>query len=206
MQATSGAALSAPHTTSSDRSTRRRGHLPLVAGLATVWVVVDQVTKEWALARLDRGEVVPVLGELLQLRLVLNPGAAFSLGTSATPVFTVLATVVSLAILWFSRQVISPAWGVALGLIAGGAVGNLVDRLVRAPGFARGHVVDFLALPNWPVFNVADIGVTCGAALVVLLALRGIEPTEPTEPDAAAADAAAADAPDAAPDNPQERA
>ena len=102
---------------------------------------------------------------------MFNPGAAFSLGTSATPVFTVLATVVSLAILWFSRQVISPAWGVALGLIAGGAVGNLVDRLVRAPGFARGHVVDFLALPNWPVFNVADIGVTCGAALVVLLAL-----------------------------------
>ncbi|WP_374929298.1 signal peptidase II [Kytococcus sedentarius] len=177
MQAAPGAALNAPHTTSSDRPTRHRGHLPLVAGLAAVWVVIDQVTKEWALARLDRGEVVPVVGELLQLRLVFNPGAAFSLGTSATPVFTVLAIVVSLAILWFSRQVVSPAWGVALGLIAGGAGGNLIDRLVRAPGFARGHVVDFLALPHWPVFNVADIGVTCGAALVVLLALRGIEPT-----------------------------
>ncbi|WP_462417338.1 signal peptidase II [Kytococcus sp. Marseille-QA3725] len=152
-----------------------------MAGLATLWVVVDQATKEWALASLERGRSVPLLGELLQLRLVFNPGAAFSLGTGFTWVFTLLAVVVTCAILWFSRQVISPVWGVALGLIAGGAVGNLVDRLVRAPGVGRGHVVDFLMLPNWPIFNVADIGVTCGAALVVLQALRGVEPTEVEE-------------------------
>ncbi len=177
MQAASGATLSASHA-DREPQTRRRGYLPLVAGLAAVWVVIDQLTKEWALAELADGRRVSVVGELLQWRLVFNPGAAFSLGTSVTPVFTLLAAVVTCAILWFSRQVVHPAWAVALGLVAGGAVGNLVDRLLRAPGFARGHVVDFIALPNFPVFNVADIGVSCGAALIVLLAVLGIEPTE----------------------------
>ncbi|MFC0359549.1 MULTISPECIES: signal peptidase II [Kytococcus] len=148
-----------------------------MAGLAALWVVLDQATKQWALSGLERGVTRPLLGELLQLRLVFNPGAAFSLGTGTTWVFTVLATLVTGAILWFSTRVVSPLWALALGLVAGGAAGNLVDRLVRAPGVGRGHVVDFLMLPHWPIFNVADIGVTCGAALIVLQALRGVEPT-----------------------------
>ncbi|OFS14866.1 signal peptidase II [Kytococcus schroeteri] len=177
MQAAPGATLNASHTQTTRPTTRRGGFLPLVAGLAALWVVLDQATKQWALSGLERGVTRPLLGELLQLRLVFNPGAAFSLGTGTTWVFTVLATLVTGAILWFSTRVVSPLWALALGLVAGGAAGNLVDRLVRAPGVGRGHVVDFLMLPHWPIFNVADIGVTCGAALIVLQALRGVEPT-----------------------------
>ncbi|SNC60879.1 signal peptidase II [Kytococcus aerolatus] len=185
MQAAPGAPLSAQtsdHPTAGAPPARpRRGHLGLVAGIVALWAVLDQVTKEWALRELERGQPVELLGDLLQLRLVFNPGAAFSLGTGITPVITAFAAIVLVALLWFSRQLVSSTWAVALGLVGGGALGNLVDRLLRAPGVARGHVVDFLELPNWPVFNVADIGVTCGAALVVLLALRGIEPTEAPE-------------------------
>jgi signal peptidase II len=143
--------------------------------VALVGLAADQVTKALAVALLTPGEPVPVVGELLQLVLLRNPGAAFSFATGATWIFTIIAAVVVVAVLRVSRKLGSRAWALALGLLLAGATGNLVDRLVRAPGFARGHVVDFLALPNWPVFNVADSMICCAAVLIVVLALRGVE-------------------------------
>lgn len=141
---------------------------------ALVWAS-DQVTKRWALASLTPGEVRPFLGEVLQFTLVFNPGAAFSLGTGITPVFTLAMAVVTVAILLALRRLRSVWWALALGLLLGGALGNLTDRLARPPGFARGHVVDFLMLPHWPVFNVADSSIVTAAVLIALAAFRGVD-------------------------------
>lgn len=153
---------------------RRR---PLVVlGAAACWVALDQATKVWAESTLERGESVPVVGELLQWHLTYNSGAAFSLGTGWTGVVTAVATLVSIAIVWQSLRTRSLAWGLTLGLLLGGALGNLVDRYFRPPSVGLGHVVDFIRLPNFPVFNVADIGVTTAAGLIIVLSLRGIHP------------------------------
>lgn len=150
-----------------------RSNLRWILILAATWIVLDQLTKTWAEQELEGQPPVPVIGEVLQFRLVYNSGAAFSMGTGNTWVFTVLASVVIVGLLWTSRKVGHPGWAVALALLIGGAGGNLVDRLTREPGFGQGHVVDFFALPNFPVFNVADIGITCAAVLIAVLALRG---------------------------------
>lgn len=143
--------------------------------VALVGLAADQVTKALAVELLTPGDPVPLVGELLQLYLLRNPGAAFSFATGATWIFTIIAAVVVVAVLRVSRRLGSRAWAFALGLLLAGATGNLVDRLVRAPGPARGHVVDFLALPHWPVFNVADSMICTAAAFIVVLALRGVE-------------------------------
>ena len=136
---------------------------------------LDQLTKAIAVARLSPGEPVEVLGPVLRLQLVYNPGAAFGIATSMTWVFTLIAVVVVVAAVRYARRLASRGWGLALGLLLAGAGGNLTDRLVREPGFARGHVVDFLELPNWPVFNVADSAICTAAVLVAVLSLRGID-------------------------------
>lgn len=158
-----------------DRAVKARRLRRFLAVVALTGLAADQVTKALAVALLTPGEPVPVVGELLQLVLLRNPGAAFSFATGATWIFTIIAVVVVVAVLRVSRKLGSRAWALALGLLLAGATGNLVDRLVRAPGFARGHVVDFLALPHWPVFNVADSMICTAAALIVVLALRGVE-------------------------------
>ena len=104
-----------------------------------------------------------------------NPGAAFSFAEGATLLFTAVAVAVVVVILRTARRLRSASWAVALGLLLGGATGNLVDRLFRSPGFARGAVVDFLDFRVWPVFNLADSAIVCGGALAVLLSFRGIE-------------------------------
>ncbi len=150
-----------------------RSNLRLILIIATVWIVIDQITKIWAVSALTDRAPIPVVGEILQFRLVFNPGAAFSLGTGNTWLFTILASVVITVLLWNSRKIAHRGWAVAVALLIGGAAGNLIDRLMREPGFGRGHVVDFFALPNFPVFNVADIGISCAAAFIAVLALRG---------------------------------
>ena len=114
-----------------------------------------------------------VVGEFLQLRLVRNPGAAFSAGASLTPLISVVALVAAVLVTFFVLRVRHRGWAVALGLLLAGASGNLVDRLFRAPGPFRGHVVDFFALPHWPVFNVADICIDVATAILVVLLVRG---------------------------------
>ncbi len=159
---------------------RRTG---LVLALAAVWLGLDQLTKWWAESSLTRGESVPLVGELLQLHLTYNSGAAFSLGTGMTGVLTAVATLIVVVIVWQAFRTRSLPWALTLGLLLGGALGNLVDRYLRPPGVGVGHVVDFLRLPNFPVFNLADIGITTAAGLIILLALRGVSPDGTTEGD-----------------------
>ncbi|MFY1669446.1 signal peptidase II [Plantactinospora sp. WMMB334] len=148
---------------------------PQVLTLAVVIVLVDQLTKFWAVSALTGREPFPLLGDLLSLRLLYNPGAAFSIGTGVTWIFTIVAAVAVAAITRAAWKVRNRAWAVALGLLLGGAATHLLDRLFRAPGFARGHVVDFIDYAGFFVGNVADICLVVGGALIVLLYLRGVE-------------------------------
>ncbi len=161
--------------------------LRLVLGLVAVTAyAVDQASKAVAVAMLDGKPDVQVVGDLLRLHLTRNPGAAFSLGTDFTPVLSVIAVAAVLAVLWFARRVGSLGWAWALGLLLAGVAGNLTDRLVRPPGVLHGHVIDFLRLPNWPIFNVADICINVAAGLIVILAFRGIRLDGSREFDTAA--------------------
>lgn len=155
------------------RVTRRRS-VGLLAVVAATGFALDQGTKEWALAALEPGQPRELIGTLLQLRLTFNPGAAFSIGTNATWVLTIIACVVIAFTIYSARKLHSRVWALGLGLLIGGALGNLTDRFFREPGFGKGHVVDFLELPNWPIFNVADICVVTAACLIALLSIRGI--------------------------------
>lgn len=157
-------------------------HVPAGRGLDArlVFVAVgvlayalDLGSKQWALRALADGDV-PLLGDWLTLHLTFNPGAAFSTGTDFTLVFTCLAMVAVVVVLWLSRRVRSAGWAVALGLLLGGVGGNLTDRIVREPEPFHGHVVDFLMLPHWPVFNVADVCINVAAGLIILQTFRGV--------------------------------
>lgn len=143
--------------------------------VAIAVVALDQATKALAVAFLEGGRVVPVLGPWVQLSFARNPGAAFSMGTGMTWVFTAFAAVVSVLLVRTTRTLTHGGWAVALGATLGGALGNLVDRLVREPGPLRGHVVDFIAFPHWPLFNIADSALVCSAVAMVWFSLRGIE-------------------------------
>lgn len=142
--------------------------------VAAVALVVDLVTKQLAVRELTGRTPVEVVGNLLELRLLRNPGAAFSAGASLTPVITVVAMIATVVVVYYVFQTRHRGWAVALGLLLAGVTGNLADRLFRAPGPFRGHVVDFLALPNWPVFNVADMCINVAAAIFVILLVRGV--------------------------------
>lgn len=159
---------------------------PLVAGIALAVVVLDQASKEWALTRLSGGRIVDVVGSL-RFNLTWNTGTAFSLGSGRNlgPFIAVLALLVVGYLLW-SGQSQTKLGAVAAGMVAGGAVGNLIDRAARSgpagaeAGFMGGAVVDFIDVQWWPVFNVADAGIVVGAILLVVASL--FEP----DPDAAA--------------------
>ena len=152
----------------------RRGLVAALLITAGVVLALDQLAKAWAVRTLGDGRSIEVVGELVQLRLFRNPGAAFSFATGSTWIFTVVATVASVVIIRASRRLGSALWALALGLLLGGALGNLVDRLFREPGFARGHVVDFVDLPRLFVFNLADASITAAAVLIALLSWRGV--------------------------------
>ena len=131
------------------------------------------VSKIIVVATLSHRPPVHVVDGVLTLLVLRNSGAAFSIGTSMTVVFTLIAVGVIFFILRTSRRLRSLPWAVTLGLLLGGATGNLTDRLLRSPGLFRGDVVDWIQLPHWPVFNVADSAIVCGGVLAVLLAARG---------------------------------
>ena len=142
--------------------------------IALTVLAVDIATKVTVVAALSDRAPVALIGGLLQLSVWRNPGAAFSIGTSMTLVFSAIAVGVIVYILRTSRRIHSLAWAVALGLLLGGATGNLSDRIFRFPAPLRGYVVDWIQVPHWPVFNVADSSIVCGGILAVLLAARGI--------------------------------
>lgn len=138
-------------------------------------LVADVVTKVVAVAKLADRSRVTVIPHVLWLTYTRNAGAAFSVGTGATVLFTAVAVGVVIVIVRSARSLASAGWAVSLGMLLGGALGNLGDRIFRSPGPFRGHVVDWIELPHWPVFNVADSGIVLGGILAVLLATRGIE-------------------------------
>ena len=173
MQAARGASLNPSDPVDHDPSRRRLDARVVFAAVAVVAYAVDLGSKQWALSALADGDK-PLIGDWFTLHLTFNPGAAFSTGTDFTIVFTVLATVAVVVVLWLSRRVRSTGWALALGLLLGGVAGNLTDRLVREPEAFHGHVVDFLMLPHWPVFNVADICINVAAGLIILQTFRGV--------------------------------
>mgnify|MGYP000491059594 CR=1 FL=1 len=187
---------------------RRSRQLLSVAALV---LALDIATKVLAVKLLVPNEPVPIIGDTVSWTLVRNSGAAFSMATGYTWVLTLIAMGVVGGIVWMGRRLVSPWWALGLGLVLGGALGNLMDRVFRAPGPLRGHVVDFLSIGWWPVFNLADSAVVCGAALLVGLSLFGYDfdavgrnraggeaTPEAAEPAAAVAEAPAVDETDSA--------
>jgi signal peptidase II len=152
----------------------RPRRIGLLIAMAVFVIAADVVSKSIVVAKMPGHPPVRLLGGLLTLTLTRNGGAAFSIGTSMTIVFTVIALGVIVYILRAARNLRSIGWAITLGLLLGGATGNLLDRIFRAPAPFQGHVIDWIELPHWPVFNLADSSIVCAGVLVVLLALRGI--------------------------------
>ena len=150
---------------------RLRFLVPVIAALV---LLADQTSKWAAVEHLAGRGRVDVIDGVLWLHLTRNAGAAFSMATGATWLLTLVALVVVVAIIRVSRKLGSRGWALALGLLLGGALGNLGDRLFRAPSFFHGHVIDFLEFPHWPIFNLADSSIVTAAILIALLSVRGI--------------------------------
>jgi signal peptidase II len=167
-----------PHTGPAAAPAVGRSRLSAIVLLWTVLTfVADQGTKIWALKALEPGQPRPLIGDWIQLNLIRNSGAAFSLGNTMTWLLTLLSIAIIVGVVVTARRVATWAWAVTLGLLLGGALGNLLDRMVREPAFFRGHVVDFIDYFGWFIGNVADIAIVVAAGLVILLTLRGIPAT-----------------------------
>lgn len=146
--------------------------------IAVVVVLIDQASKWWAEQALGHGEMIPVIGDVIRFVLVYNPGAAFSIGEGFTWIFTILAALAVVFIIWYARRVNTVGFMIALGLLLGGAATHLGDRLFRDPAFARGHVVDFIAYGDLFIGNIADIAIFAGAVMLVVLTVRGARANE----------------------------
>lgn len=190
MQTTPGTPLSGDEPPTAASSGRKTA---LIWSIAAAVVVLDQVSKIVIVATMPDRSPIELLGGLLTITYGRNSGAAFSLGEGLTVVFTAVAIGVVAVVARISGRVRSTGWAVALGCLVGGALGNLADRIFRAPGPGRGEVVDWIQLPNYPVFNLADSFVVCSAIAIVVLSWRGIswdaagaaDPTDsnPTDPE-----------------------
>ncbi len=148
----------------------------MVLGVVALCVyLVDQIAKVLVVQSLYEGQQVQVLGQLLQFHFVKNPGAAFSIGSGSTWIFSIVGVGVLGFVIWYAPRIRSTAWAVLFGLLLGGLLGNLTDRLFREPGFGVGHVVDFLQIPLLPaIFNLADVAIVSSMALFLILTIRGI--------------------------------
>lgn len=144
--------------------------------LATFIWALDFLTKNWAVANLSSSPR-KVIGSFLQLTLLRNPGAAFSMATGFTIIFTSISIFVALFIARYASRITSTGWAYVAGLVLGGVLGNLTDRIFREPGFLYGHVIDWIELPHWPIFNIADSSICIAAAIAILLTVRNISPT-----------------------------
>ncbi|NYE93978.1 signal peptidase II [Psychromicrobium silvestre] len=154
---------------------RSRGSLlAWLVGFAVLAYGLDQLTKFWVSTTMTIGQITEVLPPVLRWYYITNSGAAFSLGEGYAWVFSIVMAAVSLAIIWQARRLGSAWWAVALGMVLGGALGNLTDRLFRPPSFGMGHVVDFISVPNFAIFNLADSAVVGGVILICVLTLLGV--------------------------------
>ena len=150
--------------------------LGVALAVAALGLILDQVTKMLAIAQLSPGSRVPLIADVLSLLLVRNPGAAFSIGSGAAWVFTVIGVLAAAAMIGVAVRLRGIRWGIALGLVLGGAVGNLADRLLNPPSFGQGHVTDFIAYGDLFIGNIADILVVSGVLLGVILVISGRHP------------------------------
>lgn len=146
----------------------------LFIAVAALLALLDQFTKNLAIANLKLGIDYPVIGEILEWRLVYNDSAAFSLGFGYTWILAVISSVATVVTIWFARRITEVSWSLMAGVFLAGVVGNLIDRLFREPSFGNGHVVDFIKIPfNFPIFNLADIFIVTMAILTVIRVFRG---------------------------------
>ena len=145
------------------------------------WVVwlIDLGTKVWAEKVLSSRANIEILGSFLQLTFIRNSGAAFSIGAGKTIIFTIFALMVLILITRYAPQLTSRGWAMVCGLVLGGILGNLTDRIFRAPSFLQGHVIDWIQLPRWPVFNVADSAIVIAAVIALILTIGNIAPIAP---------------------------
>ncbi|WP_369824205.1 signal peptidase II [Kitasatospora sp. Root187] len=158
------------------REALRRRRIALLLGVALLAYLIDLGSKLLVVARLEGHQPIDVIGDIVTFQVIRNGGAAFGMGQAMTVVFTAIATSVIVVIWRIARKLYSLPWAIALGLLLGGALGNLTDRLFRSPEVFRGHVVDFISVQHFAVFNLADSAIVCGGILVVLLSFRGSNP------------------------------
>ncbi|MER6571271.1 signal peptidase II [Streptomyces sp. NPDC001093] len=154
----------------------RGRRIALLFAVAVFAYSLDLVSKLLVVAKLEGHEPIRLVGDWLELNATRNPGAAFGFGAAFTIIFTLIAAAVILVIIRLARKLYSYPWAIALGLLLGGALGNLTDRIFRSPGVFEGKVVDFIAPKGFAVFNLADSAIVCGGILIVLLSFRGLDP------------------------------
>ncbi|RKE18641.1 signal peptidase II [Streptomyces sp. TLI_171] len=159
------------------RAVVRRRRISVLLAVALLAYLIDLGSKLLVVAKLEgRANPINVIGDWMTFQVIRNPGAAFGMGQAMTVLFTAIAAGVIVVIWRIARRLYSLPWAIALGLLLGGALGNLTDRLFRAPSVFRGHVVDFISVQHFAVFNLADSAIVCGGILVVLLSFRGSNP------------------------------
>ncbi|MEN9324276.1 MAG: hypothetical protein RL414_30 [Actinomycetota bacterium] len=149
----------------------------IIVWTAFLVIGLDSATKKIALAQLS-DEPVKILGNFLKLRLLHNPGAAFSVGETKTFYLSLFAILALILVLYLSRRLISKPWAYVAGLVIGGITGNLLDRIFRTPGFLRGEVIDWIEVPHWPTFNLADSALFIAAGIACILTFKNIEPLD----------------------------
>jgi signal peptidase II len=177
--APTGSGVSAAAGTGAQEAHARSGRgrrIAVLFAVAAFAYALDLISKTLVVAKLEGHEPIKLVGDLLELHAIRNPGAAFGFGGAFTVIFTVIAAAVIAVIIRLARKLYSFPWAVALGLLLGGALGNLTDRIFRSPGIFEGQVVDFIAPKGFAVFNLADSAIVCGGILIVLLSFRGLDP------------------------------
>lgn len=155
---------------------RGRRRIAVLFAVAAFAYLLDLVSKMIVVAKLEHNEPIEIIGDWLRFAAIRNAGAAFGFGEAFTVIFTVIAAAVIVVIARLARKLYSLPWAVALGLLLGGALGNLTDRIFRSPGVFKGAVVDFIAPKHFAVFNLADSAIVCGGILIVILSFRGLDP------------------------------
>ncbi|MGW6414159.1 signal peptidase II [Streptomyces sp. NPDC055055] len=174
-EAAAPGAAASDGTTAPERPKGRRRIVALFV-VAVLAYLLDLGSKMLVVAKLEGHEPIDLIGDLLRLDAIRNPGAAFGMGEAFTIIFTCIAVAVIVVIIRLARKLYSLPWAIALGLLLGGALGNLTDRIFRSPGVFEGAVVDFIAPAHFAVFNLADSAIVCGGILIVLLSFRGLDP------------------------------
>ena len=170
-----GTGFQGPGSGAAERPKGRR-RIAVLFAVAAFAYALDLVSKLIVVARLEHHEPIEIIGDWLKFEAIRNPGAAFGFGEAFTVIFTVIAAAVIVVIARLARKLYSLPWAIALGLLLGGALGNLTDRIFRSPGVFEGAVVDFIAPKHFAVFNLADSAIVCGGILIVLLSFRGLDP------------------------------